>query len=447
MLKPLVGLSNHHVQNTMDFVEQIKEVKLKKEESMVSYDVTALFTSVPIPPVLKIIEDKLNEDKDLPQRTGMNTRHIIRLLEFCLRSTYFVFQGQYYEQTEGAAMGSPLSPIIANIYMEHFETRALETAPHPPTLWKIFVDDTFVILETTYKDEFFQHINGIEKKIQFTAENTRADGSLPFLDTLVTVQEDGSLSTSIYRKPTHTNQYLQWDSHHSIANKYSVINSLLHRATNICSNQEQEKEELKYVERALTACKYPSWAIQRMMLKKNNQKQNRNNNRTNRSNNNSRTSITVPYNKGLSESFKNIGKKFGIQVHFKSGRTIKEELVAPKDKDHITKKSGVIYRFKCERLECDEEYIGETSRTFGERYREHLKAPSPINDHNNISGHSTSLENFSIVGREENNLSRLIKESIYIRVKGPSLNKNIGKFHLPHLWDEVLNNSRELKLK
>ena len=162
ILKPLVGLSNHHIQNTMDFVDQIKEVKLKTEESMVSYDVTALFTSVPIPPVLKIIEEKLNEDKDLLQRTSMNTRHIIRLLEFCLRSTYFVFQGQYYEQTEGAAMGSPLSPIIANIYMEHFETRALETAPHPPTLWKRYVDDTFVIIETTYKDEFFQHINGIE---------------------------------------------------------------------------------------------------------------------------------------------------------------------------------------------------------------------------------------------------------------------------------------------
>ena len=331
--------------------------------------------------------------------------------------------------------------------MEHFETRALETAPCPPSLWKRFVDDTFVILERAHKEEFFQHINGIEKKIQFTAENTRADGSLPFLDTLVTAKEDGRLSTSIYRKPTHTNQYLQWDSHHSIANKYSVINSLLHRATNICSNQDQLKEELTHVGRALTACKYPSWAIQRMKLKKNTPKQNRNNNRQNRSNHTNRTSITVPYNKGLSESFKNIGRKFGIQVHFKSGRTLKEELVAPKDKDHITKKSGVIYRFKCDRLECDEEYIGETSRTFGERYREHLKAPSPIHDYSNISGHTTSLHNFSIVGREEQNLSWLIKESMYIRVNGPSLNKNIGKFHLPHLWDEVLNNSRELKLK
>ena len=261
------------------------------------------------------------------------------------------------------------------------------------------------------------------------------------------MEEDGSLSTSIYRKPTHTNQYLQWDSHHSIANKYSVINSLLHRATNICSNQEQIKEEITHVEKALTTYKYPSRAIQRVKLKNNIPKQNRNSSRTNRSSITNRTYITVPYNQGLSESFKNIGKKYGIQVHFKSGRTLKDELVAPKDKDHITKKSGIIYRFKCDRLECDEEFIGETSRTFGERFREHLKAPSPIHDHSNISGHTTSLKKFSIVGREEQNLSRLIKESMFIRVNGPSLNKNIGKYHLPHMWDEVLNNSRKLKLK
>ena len=105
-----------------------------------------------------------------------------------------------------------------------------------------------------------------------------------------------------------------------------------------------------------------------MKLRNNTPKSNKNNNQTNRSNNINRISITVLYNKGLSESFKNIGKKYGIQVHLKSGKTLKDELVAPKDKNHITKKSGIIYRFKCDMLECDEEYIGETSRTFGERY-------------------------------------------------------------------------------
>ena len=76
---------------TMDFVEQIKEVKLKKEESIVSYDVTALFTSVPIPPVLKIIEEKLTNDKDLPQRTSMNTRQFYQAVGVLLEKHLFCF--------------------------------------------------------------------------------------------------------------------------------------------------------------------------------------------------------------------------------------------------------------------------------------------------------------------------------------------------------------------
>ena len=147
------------------------------------------------------------------------------------------------------------------------------------------------------------------------------------------------------------------------------------------------------------------------------------------------------------EACKNICKRYGIHIHFKSGKTIKDEQVAPKDKDHITKKSGIIYRYKYDRLECNEEYIGETARTFGERFKEHLKAPSPIYNHSNITGHSTTLDNFSIVGREEQNLSRLIKESMFIRVNNPSLNRKIGKYHLPHIWNEVLVNNTELKLK
>ena len=171
----------------------------------------------------------------------------------------------------------------------------------------------------------------------------------------------------------------------------------------------------------------------------------RNNNRDNKTT--YKGHITVPYNEGPSESMKNICKRYGIQVHFKSGKTLKDELVAPKDKGHITKKSGIMYRFKCDRLECDEEFIGETARTFGERFKEHLKAASPIHDHSNTTGHTTNLNNFSIVGREEQNLSRLIKESMFIRVNNPSLNRNIGKYHLPHVWDEVLINNIELKLK
>ena len=452
ILKPLVGKSQHHLQNTKDFIQQIRDVKLQQDETIISYDVKALFTSVPIQPVLNIIKNRLEKDQQLQQRTSMSVSQITSLLEYCFRSTYFVFQGEYYEQLEGAAMGSPLSPIIANMYKEEFEIRALSTSPNPsPTLWKRFVDDTFVVIQTAHKDEFFHHINSLEDSIQFTVEDIQADGSLPFLDVLVTPQPDGTLSTSVYRKPTHTNQYLQWDSHHSIAAKYSVISTLYHRAKEVCHTNQQLKEEPDQIKQALTSCKYPYWALNRVEKKTRVPRPSRNQamkqKDSNIKSNTRKTHITVTYSRGLSESFKNTCKKYGIQVYFKGGRAIRNLLVAPKDKEHITQKSGIIYRFKCDRVECDEEYIGESARTFGEGFKEHLKCPSPIYDHSTITGHSITLDNFSIVGREEQNLTRLIKAAIFIRVNNPSLNKNIGKYHLPHIWDEVLNNITELKLK
>ena len=120
--------------------------------------------------------------------------------------------------------------------------------------------------------------------------------------------------------------------------------------------------------------------------------------------------------------------------------------MAPKDKYPLMKKSGVIYRYKCDRVECDDEYIGESSRTFGERFREHQKAPFPIFDHYNTTGHKISIENFDTVGREDQKLMRTIKEALYIRIDDPSLNRNIDKYHLPNIWDKVLFNISELKL-
>ena len=154
ILKPLVGMSAHLVQNTRDFMEQLKDVRLKQGECIISYDVTALFTSVPIQPVVNIIKQRLANHKELQQRTTMTISHIINLLGFCLKSTSFVFKRQYYQQMEGAATGSPLSPIVANIFMESFEKEALKTAPHPPCMCKRYVDDTFFIKEEQYKDGF-----------------------------------------------------------------------------------------------------------------------------------------------------------------------------------------------------------------------------------------------------------------------------------------------------
>ena len=134
-------------------------------------------------------------------------------------------------------------------------------------------------------------------------------------------------------------------------------------------------------------------------------------------------------------------------MYFKGGNTIKELIVHPKDKDNILQKSGVIYRYKYGRVDCEEECIQESGITFAERFREYMRVPSPIYDHFNITCHEVSLDNFSIVSREDQSTVRAIREAILIRVNDPSLNRNISKYHLPHIWDDVLVKSPELKLK
>ena len=232
-LKILVGTSPHHVQNSRDFMQQIKGIHLNQSQCMMSYDVKALFTSVPTEPATNIIKNMLEQNHELQHRTPMTVENIICLLQFCLNSTYFMFHGKYSEQLEGAAMGSSISPIVANLYMENFEVETIRSALHPPYLWKRFVDDAFTIIESSYKNEFLEYINSIDENIQFTAEDQRKDGAMPFLDILITPEEDGSLSTSVFRKPIHTDLYLQWDSHHTLTSKYSVIGTLQHRAHTI----------------------------------------------------------------------------------------------------------------------------------------------------------------------------------------------------------------------
>ena len=91
-------------------------------------------------------------------------------------------------------MGSPVSPIVGNMFMEYFERKALHTASNPPRHWFWFVDDTFVIQQKAHKQLFLEHINNIDQPIKFTVEGNQEYGAIPFLDTLVKPEADNSFS-------------------------------------------------------------------------------------------------------------------------------------------------------------------------------------------------------------------------------------------------------------
>ena len=116
------------IQNSKVFIEVVEGEYLSEDEMMVSYDVEALYTSLPIERVLDVVKDRLLEDPTFGERTPLDVHSIIHFLRFCLTSTYFSFQDNFYHLTDGLAMGSPVSSVVANMLMENSESKALDSA-------------------------------------------------------------------------------------------------------------------------------------------------------------------------------------------------------------------------------------------------------------------------------------------------------------------------------
>ena len=165
-----MGNSSSFVKNAKHFSEMVSSESMTEEEVMVSFDVQSLFTNVPIDKALEVINRRLAEDETQGDRSTLTPGQVTMLLGICLKTTYFMHHQQFYEQTEGAAMGSPVSPVVANIFMEFVEEVAISTSPSPVRFWKRYVDDTFCFLQKTAVDEVLQHLNTISPTIKFTVE-------------------------------------------------------------------------------------------------------------------------------------------------------------------------------------------------------------------------------------------------------------------------------------
>ena len=169
-------------------------------------------------PAIKVILDLLEQDTTLCDRTLLSVQNIIELLGFCLHNIYFSFQNKSHEQVEGAAMGSLVSPMVAKLYMEHFGKKALSTTS-APRLWMRYLNDTFGIQQEWQKQTLLEHINKVDPAIKFTVEDNQENDTIPLHDTLVKPETDNTPLITVYRKPSHTDQYLQWDSHHNLGAK------------------------------------------------------------------------------------------------------------------------------------------------------------------------------------------------------------------------------------
>jgi hypothetical protein len=194
------------VKDSSHLVEIISGIKVEKSDLLASFDILSLFTNVPINEAIQLFKNKYNLDEP----------HV-KLAKLCLGSTYFTFYNCLYEQTEGAAMGSPLSPITADIFMEEFKEKLVYSNPMKPSPWLRYVDDCLITWKHGREklNSFLEYLNNCHKNTKFTIELEK-DGRIPFLDVLLMRKPDGTIGHTVYRKPTHTDRYLDAHFHHHI---------------------------------------------------------------------------------------------------------------------------------------------------------------------------------------------------------------------------------------
>ena len=430
----LVGKSEHHIKNSQDFVNKIKDISIEEGETITSYDVSALFTCVPPDEAVNVVREFLLNDTALNERTKLSPDQVCSLLELCLNTTYFVYNGRFYRQRHGCAMGSPVSSIVVNLFMEHFERQALDSyTGTPPTHWYRYVDDTWVKIKVDQLVPFFDHINNVNQYIKFTQEELK-DGKLAFLDCSVSIVEDGKLRTSVYRKSTHTDQYLLFESHHPLVHKLGVIRTLFHRADTICLDEDLKDSEHKHLKSALGACGYQSWTFEKALKKSKPRTFDSNSNRT-QGGESRRYNTTIPYVSKLSEKIRRIYREYQLPVSFKPYNTLRQKLVHPKDKTPKDKQNNIVYGFRCQDNGCEETYIGETKQTLGKRMYQHRRAStsgcgdSAVYSHLNSANHSFDNRDVIILDRESRWFERGVKEALYVKCEQPSLNKGGGLRH------------------
>ena len=425
-----------------------------------SYDVVLLFMKTPIKEACEIIRKRLENDKKLKKRTNLNVDDIMELLKFVLETTYFRWEGNIYQQKFGVAMGSPVSPIVVNLYMEDLEQKIIATAPVDcqPRNWKRYVDDVICLVHKGKAKKLQQHMNTVDHTRRFIS--TREDeenNSMPFLDAKFTRKEDGSVKSTVYRKKTHTDQYLNFASHHPKHQKLGVVRTLMHRCETITSEEGDKKEEVEHLREALRVCGYPSWALNKVT---DSCKKKKNKKKTN--DRNYRSQVVIPYVEGVSERVHRVLKKYGVATAMLPHTTLRRLLVHPKDKVELEEQGELVYQIPCKN--CGAEYIGETGRLLKTRLEEHRKDvdntkkekytrsgkkrlmstinKSALTDHATTENHIIDWEGVNIVDKEPNRRIRHIKEAIWIRKARTPINRDEGNYELPHVYDDVIKRHR-----
>lgn len=442
-----IAYSEYTVTDVFQFAKEIQHRTDYSRTLMVSLDIESLFTNVPVAETIEIILSKLFPDESAKYH-GFTRNDFKTLLKLAVEDAYFTFDSKLYKQIDGMAMGSPLGPLFANIFLSHFEAQWLHDSPVKPLLYRRYVDDTLWLFpENTDVTHLLTFMNSRHSNMKFTHELENND-CISFIGLTISHNESNgvhSYLTSVYRKPTFTGLFTNYNSFTPLLYRLSVFKCLIYRAFQLCSNWNLIHDEISHIKSLLLRNAYPSWILDRIVKRSIDHFLNPN---VQFGPKKERVYVGLPFlgksTENLRRAIKQIAKQFMPQkdviIYFKPGKRI-SNFFRLKDKTPFDLQSHIVYEYTC--AICHYSYIGETMRHIRHRIAEHAgvshlthnavknQVHSSIRDHcSRCMGSSCSTRNFKILAKGSSELELLIKERLLIQRRKPALNSNVGSFDL-----------------
>ena len=433
ILSPLLEKDEHTIKDTFDSVNKVSNLDTYVDNFMLSFGVESLFTNIPTLETIEIIL-KLAYPRNTKYFHGLLKEELKHLLIVCTQQSHFQFNNEYFDQTDGISMGSPLGSLFAKAFMVDFEKIHMKKLKELGVKkWLRYVDDIFATLDKPDAAKaILQFLNTRHPNIKFTIEKEgeKERNTLPFLDTRVIRNVDKYI-TSVYHKPTFTGVYLNWKSLTARKYKIGLINCLLNRIWRICTTQKHRDEEVAKLKLILAKNEYPDEIITKTIDKY-------------------ISRITLPAQPKVAKEFKRFlvlpfvnrkAEDFAVRlktlvednytqvdfnVAFKSPNTIGNMFPFKDRTKDIEKQSLVVYKINCKT--CQTEYIGKTERILTHRMSEHAKSTkSACYQHivDNI-GHQMDYDNIKVIDRASSDFKLRMKELLHILKTKPELNKQLN---------------------
>lgn len=434
--------NDYYIKDSFEFATFINDLAIPPEYEVVSLDVVNLFGNIYKELVMKVLEtkwSKIEEHCNVPKTLFME------IVEFILDNNYFMFEGKFYVQTFGCAMGSKLSPVLSLYVMDYVLDISIPKLSFKVFFIKKFVDDLILAIPKTGLEEIIQVFNSFDLNIQFTSEREDENNSVPFLDTKV-CRINNIIKLDWYQKETNSNKFIHFKSEHPINMKINCIKEMKNRIQRIC-HPDMVDANIKKLHEIFRQNSYPKQMLDKLMYETDRVSITESRRKPEQIENIVQDDPVIKYGSlpnigNLTSKIKNCFKDEKVKISTYNTKTIKMLYSKLKDTTPNPLKSNVVYKIKCS--ECDGTYVGQTSQWLKSRLTLHKSDIRTMNPrcalavHSMKKDHKIDFENTEVLCTEGKYNKRLIQEMINIRNQENPINKKTDVQRLSNVYTFLL---------